>query len=290
MTTGGTRASRLLHVPVEELLALDMEKVRAILTSWTRREVERTGLEGVVVGLSGGIDSALAAAVAVEALGPGRVRPVYLPHRLSSPESRRDAEAVAAHLALDLETREITAMVDGYLAGLEEEPSRTRTGNLQARARMTILYDLSARDDRLVLGTSNKSEILLGYTTLWGDNAYAVNPLGDLYKTQVRTLSGFMGLPPRVVAKPPTADLWEDQTDEGDLGFSYEEADRILFLTVDARYRPDDLLGLGFPPGLVERVLELVRRHQFKRRLPLWPKVSPRTVGLDFRYLRDWGT
>jgi len=284
------QASWLLHVPVEELLALDMEKVRTILVSWTRRELERTGLEGLVVGLSGGIDSALAAAVATEALGTGRVRPVYLPYRLSSAQSRRDAGEVADHLGLDMEVVEITAMVDGYLDGLEEEPSRTRIGNLHARARMAILYDLSARDNRLVLGTSNKSEILLGYTTLWGDNAYAINPLGDLYKTQVRTLSGFFGLPARVVGKPPTADLWADQTDEDDLGFTYEEADRILFLTTDARYRPVDLLGLGFPPGLVERVMEMVRRNQFKRRLPLWPKVSPRTVGLDFRYMRDWGT
>jgi len=283
-------ASRLLHTPVQDLLALDMEKVRKVLVSWTAREVERTGLEGLVVGLSGGIDSALAAAIAAEALGPGRVLPVYLPHRLSSAASREDAEAVAAHLGLEMEVRDITAMVDGYLDSLDEEPSRTRTGNLQARARMAILYDLSARDGRLVLGTSNKSEILLGYTTLWGDNAYAVNPLGDLYKTQVRTLSWFVGLPGRIVAKPPTADLWQDQTDEGDLGFTYEDADRVLFLTVDARYRPEDLVELGFDEDLVGRITEMVRRNQFKRRLPLWPKVSPRTVGLDFRYPRDWGT
>jgi NAD+ synthase len=189
-----------------------------------------------------------------------------------------------------MEVRDITAMVDGYLGSLDEEPSRIRIGNLQARARMAILYDLSARDGRLVLGTSNKTEILLGYTTLWGDNAYAVNPLGDLYKTQVRTLAGAVGLPDRIVAKPPTADLWQDQTDEGDLGFTYADADRILFLTVDARYRPEDLVELGFDEDLVGRITEMVRRNQFKRRLPLWPKVSPRTVGLDFRYLRDWGT
>lgn len=290
MTSGPQGRSRPLALPGRELLALDLATVRRVLVAWLRGEVRRTGRAGVVVGLSGGVDSSLAAALAAEAFGPGGVRAMFLPYRLSSGESRTDAAAVAAHLGLDMEVRDISAMVDGYLAGLETEASRLRAGNFMARSRMAILYDVSARDGGLVLGTSNKSEILLGYTTLWGDAAYAVNPLGDLYKTQVRALARHLGLPARVLEKAPSADLWAGQTDEGELGFTYEEADRVLHLVVDDRCRPSDLVEAGIPSELVERVLSRVRSTQFKRRQPLWPKISPRTVPLDFRYLRDWGT
>jgi NAD+ synthase len=279
-----------LETPTAELLALDLPRVHRTLISWTEQETKRTGLSRLVVGLSGGIDSALAAAIGAEAVGPENFLAVSMPHRISSPESLADAKEVARHIGVPLEEREITGMVDGYLDTLEKEISPQRIGNIQARVRMAILYDISARDGALVLGTSNKTELLLGYSTLWGDNAYALNPIGDLYKTQVYTLAEEVGLPERVIRKAPSADLWEGQTDEEELGFTYAEVDRALFLMVDLRYRVEDLVEMGFDEPFVERVRKMIVGSQFKRRPPIWPKISPRTVGLDFRYARDWET
>ncbi len=159
-----------------------------------------------------------------------------------------------------------------------------------ARARMIVLYDQSEVFKGLVVGTGNKTEILLGYTTLYGDSACALNPLGDLYKTQVRQLARAMGVPEVIVAKPPTADLWQGQTDEGELGFTYEEVDQLLYLLVDQRYSPQDCIEAGFSPEFVRKVVERMRRNHFKRVLPPIAKLTNRTVGYDFLYLRDWGT
>jgi NAD+ synthase len=168
--------------------------------------------------------------------------------------------------------------------------SARRKGNIMARERMIVLYDQSAEFGGLVVGTGNKTEIMLGYTTLYGDSACAINPLGDLYKTQIRQLARAMGIPEAIVAKPPTADLWVGQTDEGELGFTYAEADQLLYLLVDERYSPEECVQAGFKKALVERVVETVRKNQFKRVLPPIAKLSHRTVGYDFLYLRDWGT
>jgi len=159
-----------------------------------------------------------------------------------------------------------------------------------ARARMIVLYDQSEAFNGLVIGTGNKTEILLGYTTLFGDSASAINPLGDLYKTQARQLARAMGMPAAIVKKPPSADLWIGQTDEGELGFTYEEVDKLLYLLVDERYTPEDCVAAGFGESFVKAVVKLVRQNHFKRVLPLIAKVSNRTVGYDFLYLRDWGT
>jgi NAD+ synthase len=155
---------------------------------------------------------------------------------------------------------------------------------------MIVLYDQSQAFKGLVVGTGNKTEILLGYTTLYGDSANALNPLGDLYKTQVRELARAVGVPSAIVEKPPSADLWIGQTDEGELGFTYSEVDRLLYLLIDQRFSPDDCVDAGFSKPMVKAVVELVRRNHFKRILPPIAKVSNRTVGYDFLYLRDWGT
>jgi NAD+ synthase len=178
--------------------------------------------------------------------------------------------------------------VDAYFSR-HPTTDRTRRGNKMARERMSVLYDLSAARRALVLGTSNKTELLLGYGTLHGDMASALNPLGDLYKTQVRQMARHLGIPPRVVRKRPTADLYPGQTDEGELGVAYAEVDRLLYLLVDLRERPAEARRAGFPPRMVHRVREMIRRSQFKRRLPLIAKLSNRTIGVDFRYPRDWG-
>jgi NAD+ synthase len=268
-------------------LAIDPAVTTDILIGFIRAELERTGLTRLVIGLSGGLDSAVAAFLAARALGPERVLAVLMPYRSSSPESLTDAALVVDALGIGSETVEITAMVEGYHA-TAGEIGRLRLGNIMARCRMTVLYDLSARDRALVLGTSNKTEILLGYGTLHGDMASALNPIGDLYKTQVRQLAQHLGLPEPVLVKPPSADLWPDQSDEDELGFTYEEIDQLLSMLVDARVSPETAIKNRFSRKLVDRVLQMIIGSQFKRRMPVIAKVSTRSVGWDFRYPRDW--
>jgi NAD+ synthase len=276
-------------VNVSELLEINTDLARKILTSFLREEITRTGLTRAVVGVSGGVDSALSCCLAAEALGPASVLAVRMPYRLSSPDSLRHAQLVIDATGVQSLTVDITPMVEPLFAQFPEMDER-RKGNVMARLRMIVLYDQSADCGGLVVGTGNKTEIMLGYTTLYGDSACALNPLGDLYKTQVRQLARAMGVPEQIIAKPPTADLWAGQTDEGELGYTYEEADKLLYLLVDERYSPEECVGAGFKKPFVERVVETVRRNQFKRILPPIAKLSNRTVGYDFLYLRDWGT
>jgi NAD+ synthase len=210
-----------------------------------------------------------------------------MPYRSSSPTSLRDAEAVVGALGIVAERFEISELVDMFVAKAGSVGPR-RLGNVMARVRMLVLYDRSVEHDALVLGTSNKTELLLGYGTIHGDLASALDPLGDLYKTQVRELSRALGVPPAILAKPPSADLWPDQTDEADLGASYEEIDRILALLVDARVSAATVVAKGFRRATVLRIRKLILRSQFKRRMPLIAKVSTRSIGWDFRYPRDW--
>jgi NAD+ synthase len=268
-------------------LAIDPEWTERILCRFVAAEVRRTGRARVVVGLSGGLDSAVAATLAVEALGRDNVLALVLPHRASSPASRAHAELLIGRLGIVAEAIDISAMTDAFLASTQA-PGKLRLGNAMARMRMILLYDRSAAWDALVLGTSNKTEILLGYGTIHGDLASALNPLGDLYKTQVRQLAAHLRIPAPIRKKAPSADLWPDQSDEQDLGFTYENVDRLLALLVDARVRPETAVRSGFPRRMVQAICGRIVRSQFKRKLPVVAKVSTRSVGWDFRYPRDW--
>jgi len=269
-------------------LRLDCETVCKILTGFIDNEVRKAGFERVVVGLSGGVDSALSAFLAAEALGPQNVWAILMPYRTSSTESVEHARLVVNNLGVHSLTVDITPMVDAYFAGFPDA-DHMRRGNKMARERMTILFDHSARLGGLVLGTSNKTELLLGYGTLHGDMASAINPLGDLYKTQVRHLARHVKVPTVIVEKQPSADLWAGQTDEAELGFTYEEVDKVLYLLVDRRYEVADLVAEGLDDKFVRAVYHKVQASQYKRRLPVIAKVSARTIDRDFRYPRDWG-
>ena len=268
-------------------LDIQPELVTRILTSFLREEVEAAGFEKAVVGLSGGVDSAVSAALAARAFSPRNVLAVLMPHRQSNPSSEEHARLVATALGIEVRKVDITAMADSYLES-ECVKDPTRRGNVMARSRMIVLYDLSVEWAGLVIGTSNKTEMLLGYSTQWGDSAHAVNPLGDLYKHQVFQLARHLELPTEVVEKAPSADLFEGQTDEDDLGFSYATADRLLFSMVDRRFGIDELVKAGFDESLVRRIAKRVVQNQYKRLPPVIAKLSHRSISHDFRYLRDW--
>ena len=267
-------------------LRIDAGLVRTMLVAFLRDETRKAGMTRVVVGVSGGIDSAVVAALAAAALGPENVLGLFTPYRTSAERSRIDARSVADRFGFHLEEVPITTQIDGYFAGASGA-HRVRVGNKMARERKSIEYDRSWPDG-LVLGTSNKTELLLGYGTQFGDLACALNPVGDLYKTQLRELAAHLEVPRSIIDKAPSADLWEGQTDEGELGFSYADADVILYHMVDRRARPADLVAAGFAGALIDRIRERIRRNHFKRVMPVIAKVSLRTVGHDFLYPRDW--
>jgi NAD+ synthase len=269
-------------------LSINPELTEALLVDFIRRETLRTGLRRAVVGASGGIDSAVVLALAVRALGPRSVLAALLPYRTSSPSSLRDARAFIRRLRCPSVESAITPLIDAYFDS-RPDAGRLRRGNMMARQRMAVLYDLSADRRALVLGTSNKTELLLGYGTIHGDLASALNPVGDLYKTQLRQLARHLRIPSRILSKVPSADLYPGQTDEKDLGFTYARVDRLLYLLVDLRGGREDAVRCGFPRPMVDDVLRRIRASQYKRVMPLIAKVSDRTVGVDFRYPRDWG-
>ncbi|GAB4522889.1 MAG: NAD+ synthase [Anaerolineae bacterium] len=277
-----------MSVQLAELLKINTDLVERILCEFIRQELGKVGYHRAVVGVSGGIDSAVSCTLAARALGPENVLAVRMPYRTSSPASLSDAQKLIDQLGVPSETVDITPMVEPLFERFPDMDQRRR-GNVMARERMIILYDLSEAWHGLVVGTGNKTESLLGYTTLFGDSACAVNPIGDLYKTQVRQLAAALGVPESIRTKPPSADLWPDQTDEGEMGFSYEMVDQVLFLLFDRNYRIEEVVALGFERAFVERVWSIVQRNQYKRMTPIIAKLSLRTIGRDFRYARDWG-
>jgi NAD+ synthase len=270
-------------VPPE--LEIDTSIARRIIGEFIRGQLGQAGFERAVLGLSGGIDSALVAYLVAEAIGAERLLCVLMPYRTSSSSSRTDAEAVVADLGCPSELVDITPMVDGFY-GADTDASALRRGNFMARMRMAVLYDRSVTFGGLVVGTGNKTEALIGYTTVFGDNACAFNPVGDLYKSQVRQLSAALGVPDAILRKAPSADLWPGQTDEAEAGFSYPELDRLLFWRIDKRRSVDEVVALGFARDLVERIDAMVAGAEFKRQVPPIAKLGPRTAGVDYLYPR----
>jgi NAD+ synthase len=269
-------------------LVLNTDVLRKLLVGFVRDEVQKVGLKKTVLGLSGGIDSALVVFIAAEALGPENVHAICMPYKCSNPESEVHARLVAEACGVDFRVIPITPMVDSDFE-MFPQADNMRRGNKMARERMTILFDHSALLSALVLGTSNKTELLLGYGTLFGDMASALNPIGDLYKSHVWQLSEAMGIPQEVIDKKPSADLWAGQTDEEELGFSYRQVDELLYRMVDQRMTVDELLTAGFDREFIDAIYNKVQNSHFKRRMPVIAKVSNRTIDRDFRYARDWG-
>ncbi len=257
--------------------------VADFLTRFLDNEVRKTGLTRAVVGLSGGIDSAVVAVLAHRAFGNDLLC-VKMPSQYSSQSSLDDADALCERFGMRSETRSIEPMLRAYE---DETMDNLRVGNLSARLRMATLFDVSAREGALVLGTSNKSELMLGYGTLYGDLASAVNPIGDLYKTEVFALARHLDVPASIIDKPPSADLWAGQSDEAELGYTYEQLDAVLRRYVEGRAQRDELLDEGFEPALVDKVLSRIYRNQFKRKMPVIAKLTSRTINHDFNYPRD---
>jgi NAD+ synthase len=275
------------HHHLDARLRINTEIARRILTGFIYDQITKIGMRRAVIGLSGGIDSAVSAYLSAEALGPENVLAVRMPYRTSAEDSLTDADRVIDLLGLPSITIPITEMADPLFERFPEM-SDMRKGNVMARLRMTILYDQSVPWGGLVMGTSNKTEIMLGYSTIYGDSGVALQPIGDLYKTQVRALARALGVPAPIIDKPPSADLWIGQTDEDELGFTYEEVDRLLYLLVDERYTVDEAVEEGFDRAFVEGVWRRVKGNHFKRTMPNIAKVSTRTMGHDFLFLRDW--
>jgi NAD+ synthase len=272
----------------ESALGLDAENALGLLATFIRDELHKAGLERLIIGLSGGLDSATVAYLAVRFIGKDNVIAALLPYESSNPDNVKDAHEIIAALKVKDYVIDITPQVDSYFHHFPDA-DRVRRGNKMARERMSILYDLSALEGALVVGTSNKTEILLGYGTIFGDLACAMNPLGDLYKTQIRLLARYIGVPEKIIAKAPSADLYAGQSDEGDFGFTYDVVDRLLYLLVDERYTPAQCERAGFNKRLIDQVTGMIIKNQFKRSTPIIAKLSNRTVGIDFRYPRDWG-
>jgi NAD+ synthase len=254
-------------------MVLDTAKIRKQLIGFIRTEVTKAGFRKGIVGLSGGVDSALVVYLAVEALGKENVMALLLPYKTSNPDSLRDALEVVKLLGIRSETIDITPMVDAYLSKAGKV-NQVRKGNIMARQRMIVLYDVSAREEALVIGTSNKTESLLGYGTLFGDTACAINPIGDLYKTQIWQMAEAVGVQRKIIDKEPTADLWAGQSDEGELGFAYRQVDLLLHAMVTRGESDEKLKASGFDPAFIGRVKDLIRRNEFKRRPPLIARLS----------------
>jgi NAD+ synthase len=278
--------SRELGFELPEELAIDADAARRIISEFIRAQLSQAGFEKLLLGLSGGIDSALVAYLAAEAIGPENLLAVLMPYKTSSPESRGDAEEVVRRLGCASGLVDMSSIVDAYFDDGREDAAPLRRGNFTARARMMVLYDHSVTWGGLVIGTGNKTEALIGYTTLWGDSASAFNPVGDLYKSQVRQLSVAVGVPDAIITKAPSADLWPGQTDEEEVGFSYAELDRILYRLVDRRLTLDEVVADGFERELVERIDRMVAGSEFKRQVPPIAKIGSRTAGIDYLYPR----
>ena len=257
------------------------------LVRFLDNEVRKSGLDRVVVGLSGGIDSAVVAMLAHRAFGADLLC-VMMPSHYSSSSSIEDAKELCEGFDLRYEIHSIEPMLRAYEIA-HPDMDRLRIGNLSARLRMATLYDISAKERALVVGTSNKSELMLGYGTLYGDLASALNPIGDLYKSEIYDLARYLEVPQSILQKPPSADLWSGQSDEAELGYSYEAIDAALRLYVEKRLSDEEILARGIDPALLDMIKKRINANQFKRKMPIIAKLTSRTINHDFNYPRDIG-
>jgi NAD+ synthase len=260
------------------------ELIETFLIKFLQNEVHKTGLKHTLLGLSGGIDSAVVAVLAHKAFGKN-FQGIMLPSSFSSKSSLEDANELCNKFGIEHQSIYIGDLVNSYFQ--DKEKDNLRIGNFSARMRMSVLYDMSAKYSALVLGTSNKSELLLGYGTMFGDLASAINPIGDMYKSEVFEFARHLGVPDCIINKPPSADLWEGQSDEDDLGYTYEVIDKALHAFVDERLSCEEMIALGFDKKLIDLITQKIYKNQFKRKLPLIAKLSHRTIGHDFLYARD---
>ncbi len=266
------------------MIELNLELAKKTICNFIKEDIHKYGLKGGVLGLSGGLDSSIVAVLASSVLGSENVLGLILPYRKSSSESKEHALLLADKFGIRTREFDISEMADGY----HEEMNKIRLGNLLARLRMSIVFDQSQKHGYMVLGTSNKTEFLIGYTTWYGDSAAGMYPIGDLYKTQVRALAKYVGVPDEIISKSPSADLWQGQTDEGEIGITYQKMDEILFQLFDRRMSKEEIIQKGCDRETVDRLLQMVKRTQFKRIMPPICKLSGRTIGLDFEYIREW--
>ena len=254
-------------------LDLNLKEVHSELVEFLRESFKKAGFSKAVLGLSGGIDSALVAYLLRDALGKENVLAIMMPYKSSNPDSLNHAKLVIEDLKINSKTIEITDMIDAYFKN-EKEATSLRMGNKMARERMSILFDYSSKENALVVGTSNKTEIYLGYSTQFGDSACALNPIGDLYKTNIWDLSRYLKIPNELIEKKPSADLWEGQTDEQEMGLTYKEADQVLYRMLEENKKVEEVLAEGFNKDLVDNILRRMNRSEYKRRMPLIAKIK----------------
>jgi len=252
---------------------INEKETAEFLKNFLKQEIVKIGVHKAIIGLSGGVDSSLAAALLTAAIGPENVIGVLMPYKSSSPQSREHAELLASQLNIKYHVRDISPMVDAFFADMPDADV-VRRGNKMARERMCVLYDYSAIYSAVVIGTSNKTEILMGYGTIFGDLASAVNPLGDLYKTQVWQLAEYLKVPKVIIEKKPSADLWAGQTDEDELGYTYQEMDEFLYLLVDLHYSDEQLVEQGYSEEMINDIKNRIRRNQFKGKLPVIARIN----------------
>ena len=254
-------------------LDLNLKEVHNELVEFLRENFKKAGFSKAVLGLSGGIDSALVAYLLRDALGKENILAIMMPYKSSNPDSLNHAKLVIEDLKINSKTIEITDMIDAYFKN-EKEASSLRMGNKMARERMSILFDYSSKENALVVGTSNKTEIYLGYSTQFGDAACALNPIGDLYKTNIWDLSRYLKIPNELIEKKPSADLWEGQTDEQEMGLTYKEADQVLYRMLEENKKVEEVLAEGFNKDLVDNIVRRMNRSEYKRRMPLIAKIK----------------
>ena len=254
-------------------LDLNLKEVHNELVEFLRESFKKAGFSKAVLGLSGGIDSALVAYLLRDALGKENVLAIMMPYKSSNPDSLNHAKLVVEDLGINSKTIEITNMIDAYFKN-EKEATSLRMGNKMARERMSILFDYSSKENALVVGTSNKTEIYLGYSTQFGDSACALNPIGDLYKTNIWDLSRYLKIPNELIEKKPSADLWEGQTDEQEMGLTYKEADQVLYRMLEENKKVEEVLAEGFNKDLVDNIVRRMNRSEYKRRMPLIAKIK----------------